>query len=304
MKLARRVVHRHAVDGGEIAPLVRFARRGRQRQRSDRGGALERRRMGRGRARPVANVGRLAHDLCLERALPAQPVDQGRHRIAAIAGLDDIIEGQPVGFEFLFARVSPQREQPVLRHRTADGDRPAGGGGLDRGVEHALADARALSGVALNQMAEFVTDRGSQLGLVLEQGQQPARDEDVGLDRMRIGDRRIQNDEAEAADAGGRDHALPDPVDIGLEGGVRVGRSDEFLDPLGQDDGSASGRRSRGGGRRLDGRRAGDDAGQQRDQRQKTANFHYSSWDQPTLDGRWTAPQSPARLARRPPLWH
>ncbi len=141
------------------------------------------------------------------------------HRVAAIARLDDVAEGQPVGFEFLFARIAPQRQQPVLRHRAADRDRAAGGGGIDRRIEHALADARALRGVALHQMAEFVADRGGQLGLVLEQGQQAARDEDVGLDRVRIGDRRIQHDEAEAADAGGRDHALAHPVDIGLQGG-------------------------------------------------------------------------------------
>ena len=105
---ARRIVDGHAVDRREVALLVGFARGIRERQAGNGGGAFHRHGMGRRGTRPIADIRRLAHDLRFKRALATQALDQGRHRIAAIAGLDDIAETQTVGLEFLFARVASQ----------------------------------------------------------------------------------------------------------------------------------------------------------------------------------------------------
>ena len=145
--------------------------------------------MGRRRARPVADIRGLAHDLGLERRLAPQAVDQGCHRAAGIAGLYDVAQRKPVGFQLLLARISSQRQKTVLGDRTADIDRTAGGSGLDGGVEHPLADPGALGRMTLDQMTEFVADRGGQLGLVLEEREESARDEDIGLHGVGIGDR-------------------------------------------------------------------------------------------------------------------
>ena len=145
--------------------------------------------MRRGGAAPVDRIGRFAHELQLELRLAAQLLDQAGHGIAAIAGAHEKREADPVGFEFLLARIAPERQQAVARHRAADRDRAGRRRGLDRGIEHALPGAGALGGMALHEVAELVAESGGQLGLVVEQGEQPARDENVAGHGVGVGDR-------------------------------------------------------------------------------------------------------------------
>ena len=155
--------------------------------------------MRRGGAAPVDRIGRFAHQLQLELRFPAQLLDQAGHGVAAIAGAHEQRQAEPIGFEFLLARIAPERQQPVARHRAADRDRSGHDRGLDGGIEHALPGAGALGGMMLAEVAELVTDSGSQLGLVVERGEKPARDEDVVDHRVGIGDRQVEHVEMVAA---------------------------------------------------------------------------------------------------------
>ena len=179
--------------------------------------------MRRGGAAPVDRIGRFAHELQLELRLPAQLVDQAGHGVAAIAGAHEQRQADPVGLEFLLARVAPERQQTVARHRAADRDRSGHDRGLDGGIEHALAGAGALGGVALGEVAHLVAESGGKLGLVVEHGEKPAGDEDVARHGMSIGDRQIEHDETiAAAEARLADQLLADAVDIGLQRRVGI----------------------------------------------------------------------------------
>ena len=157
------------------------------------------RRMGRQRAGVAAVLG-LAHQLLLEPRLAAQFLDQGDHGVAAIAGARDVADADPVGLELLVARIAAQPHQPVARHRAADRDRAALHRGVDRGIHHDSALPLALGGVAFGDVAELVAHRGGELGLVVHQGEQAARHEDVaGRQGMGVGHRLVEDEEAVAA---------------------------------------------------------------------------------------------------------
>ena len=60
----------------------------------------------------------------------------------------------------------------------------------------------ALRGVALGDVAELVAHRGGELGLVVHQGEQAARHEDVAARQgMGVGHRLVEDEEAVAAAA-------------------------------------------------------------------------------------------------------
>ena len=235
--------------------------------------------MRRGGGAAIDRIGRLAHQLQLELRLAAQLLDQARHRIAAVAGAHQERQPDPVGFEFLLARVAPECEQPVARDRAADRDRPGHRRGLDRGIEHALASPRALGGMSLHEVAKLMAESRGQLGLVVEPGQQPARDKNVVGQGVGVGARHIENDETIVAARLG-DQLLADAIDIGLKGGVGIDRTDFALDlarhrgraalgcPLA---GCRSGRRRL---RRTALRGAGGGPNDERDKRQNTAKNH------------------------------
>ena len=231
--------------------------------------------------RRSTEFGRFAHELQLELRLPAQLVDQAGHGVAAIAGAHQERQADPVGFEFLLAGIAPERQQTIAGDRSADRDRAGHDRGLDGGVEHALPGTRALGGMVLGEMAQLMTESGGKLGLVIERGEKPARDEDVVRHGMGIGDRQIEHHETiAAAKARLADQLLADTVDIGLKRCVGIGRAHFALD-LARQRGRAGLRRAlagcRGGRRRLRRiarQRAGCDTEEQRDKRQNTAKNH------------------------------
>ena len=128
---------------------------------------------------PVDRFGRLTDQLQLQLPLPTEVLDQVRHRIAAIAGAQPEAQAEAVGVEFLLTRIAAQRKQAVARHRATDRDRAGRGRSLDGGVEHALPRLGALGGMPLDEMAKLVPERGRELGLVVQPGQQSTRDDDV-----------------------------------------------------------------------------------------------------------------------------
>jgi hypothetical protein len=85
--------------------------------------------------------------------------------------------------------------------------------------------------MALHDVTDLVTQRGGKLGFVVEQGKQAACHHDVPSGGMGIGQGLVQHDEAVMA----RDTRLPhqflaDTIDIGLQCGVWIGRTDIALE--------------------------------------------------------------------------
>ena len=119
--------------------------------------------------------------------------------------------------------------------------------------------------MALHDMADLVAEGGRQLGLVVEQGEQPARHHHIAAGRMRIGQRLVEHDEAELSGNGGLAHdLLADAIDIGLQRRVRIGRPDVALELARQ--GRDAGTRLAGGRlRRIVGKRAGGGTGEERE---------------------------------------
>ena len=113
-----------------------------------------------------------------------------------------------------------------------------------------------------------MTEGGGKLGLVVEQGKQPARDKDVARHGMGVGDRRIEHDEAIAAGQLRLGHELlADAVDVGLQGRIGIGRADIALD-LSRQGRNAGARGAWAGGaglRRIARQRAGANADEQGD---------------------------------------
>ena len=81
-------------------------------------------------------------------------------------------------------------------------------------------------------VADLMADRGGKLGLVVEQRQQAARDEDViGAERMGVGLWLVEDVELEIArDGGALDDTLADPIDQRLQGGRGFDGADLFFD--------------------------------------------------------------------------
>jgi hypothetical protein len=80
---------------------------------------------------------------------------------------------------------------------------------------------------------------------------------------VRIGQRLVEHDEAELAGDGGLAHdLLADTIDIGLKGGVRIGRPDVALELARQ--GRDAGARGTRALRRIAGQRAGGGTGEER----------------------------------------
>ena len=129
------------------------------------------------------------------------------------------LEADPVGLQFLLARIAPQLEHAVARHRTADLDRAARHRGLNGGVDHALARLLALGGMALREMAEFVAHRRGQFGIVIDHGEQSAGDEHVATrNRMGIGKGLIEYVKPVGArKIGLADQPIADAIDQRLE---------------------------------------------------------------------------------------
>ncbi len=162
-------------------------------------------------ARPIADIGRLAHDLRFELRLATQAMDQPLHGTAAIACLGHVGEGEPVGFEFLLARIASQCQQAFVGDRSADRDGTTGRRRSDgSSVDHVLAYAGTLCGVTLNEMAEFMAERGGEFGLVFEDRQQAARHEHIARHGMRIRQRLVEHGEAIASGEPGRRHDAVD----------------------------------------------------------------------------------------------
>ncbi len=144
-----------------------------------------------------------------------------------------------------------------------------------------MASPGALGGMSLHEVAKLMAEGRGQLGLVVEPGQQPARDENVVGQGVGVGARHIENDETiVAAETRLGDQLLADAIDIGLKGGVGIDRTDFALD-LARHRGRAalggplvgcrSGRRRR---RRTALRGAGGGPNDERDKRQNTAKNH------------------------------
>ena len=216
-----------------------------------------------------------------------------------------VADADPVGLELLVARIAAQLHQPVARHRAADRDRAALHRGIDRGIHHDAALPLALGGVAFGEVAKLVGHRGGELGLVVHQGQQAARHENVAARQgVSVGHRLVEDEEAIAAGHAGLAHQpLPDPVDEGLELGCGIGRPDRLLDVARQRIAALG-----DGGGGLRGNAAGRAAAGQHGQHQKsdkTAKNHYSSTTPATrLCARAPHKQMLARLEWKRLLWH
>ena len=175
--------------------------------------------MGRQRVALAALAGRAAQHLLLEPVLALQVLDQRDQGVAAIAGAGEVADTDAVGIELLVARIAAQLQEPIARHRTADRDRAALHRRVDRRIHDLLLLPLAQRGVALGDVAELVTHRRSQLGLVVGQRDQPARHEHIArLQCMGIRLGLVEHVEAKAARHRGAAHQpLADPVNHGLE---------------------------------------------------------------------------------------
>jgi hypothetical protein len=247
---------------------------------------------------------RHAHHLLLEPGLAAQLLDQGDDRVAAKARARDVAGADAVGLELLVARVAAQLDQPLARHRTADRDRAAFHRRIDRLIHDVTALLLALGGVAFGYVAELMAHGGGELGLVVDQGEQPAGDEDVAAgQRMGIGDRLVEDEEAVCAVEATPGHqALADAVDHRFQRRRAIERADRLFDFARQWPALGGGRDGRG---RLIGGRTAAGQGQQREESDKTAKKHCSSVTPDcSLCARAPHRQISSRLACGPALWH
>jgi hypothetical protein len=165
--------------------------------------------------------------------------------------------------------------------------------------------ARSRWAMVLGKMAELVAHRRGELGLVVHQGEQAARHEDVAAGQgVGVGHRLVEHEEAIAArHTTLADQPLSDPVDESLQLRIGIGRSDSLLDLAGQRV-AALGDSSGGLRRNAAGCAA---AGQRRQHQEsdKTAKNHYSSLTPAMrLCARAMHKQTPAKLEWQQPLWH
>ena len=129
----------------------------------------------------------------------------------------------------------------------------------------------------LNEMAELVTQCCREFGLVFEDRQQAARHEHIPRHGVRVRQRLVEHDEAVGTrKSSGANDPLPDTVDVGLQHGIVVRRSDQPFD-LARQRGRAAARRCSACLRRSDLWRAAGNGRQDRDGRQNPAKIHDSS---------------------------